>query len=196
MDDLGWEILQALPEPVIFVDIDQAIQFMNPAAVELFEISEIDVVIGTSFNFLLGGRGLRTYEEWIEAVKRNNEFATHPVTLPKPSDEQTWESLYKNKYFHFHAIPIYDRNKNLGYIIRVDDTTKERLAYQFLAALSSEMATPITSIKGFAEILSSAEHSANLTEEQRKKFTGYIKKYAIVLSQLRDSIGEFFSQFR
>lgn len=192
MNDLDWIILRALPEPIIFVDTEHIIQFMNPEAAELFEVSDVDDVIGTAFKLLSGGNGLMTREERIESIERTN-----PVPSPKPDDEQIWSGIYGNKHFRFNAIPVCgSNNKNIGFVIRVDEITKERLASEFLACLSSDMAMPITSIKGYAELLSTKELSPRLTEEQRKRFAEIIKRNALILVQLRDSIGEFFIHFR
>jgi nitrogen-specific signal transduction histidine kinase len=191
MNDLGWIILQALPEPVIFIDAEHAIQFMNPAACELFEVPNIDDVIGTAFNNLLpGGTGLMTYKERIESVKRINEFAINPVPTPKPDDEQIWSGGPKNKIFYFHAVPVHDRGKkNIGYVIKIDDITKERLASEYLHGLPSDMFSPIEVIRGYSELLLLEKHSENLTDDQRK-YLIRIKESGNKLLDFRNSIIE------
>ncbi|MBE2221652.1 MAG: PAS domain-containing protein [Anaerolineae bacterium] len=188
MDDLGWEILKALPEPVIFVDAEHAVQFINPAAVKLFEIRDVDDVIGTAFKLFPGGTGLMTHEERIEAVKRSNELATQPAPTPKLGDEQIWIGGSENKLFHFHAIPVHDKAKDsISNVIRIDDITKERLASEYLHGLLSDMILPTEMIRGYSEVLLLTENAQNLNDEQRD-WIEKIKHNCAKLLSLRESV--------
>jgi len=61
MQETSWNVLQVLPEAIIIIDNDRGIQYMDLAAMTLFEVSDVSKDVGKPFTILPVGRALMTY---------------------------------------------------------------------------------------------------------------------------------------
>ncbi len=77
----------------------------------------------------------------------------------------------------------------LGAVLVLTDVTElhrlERVRRDFVANLSHELKTPLTSIQGFAETLIDG---GGASEEQQKRFLGRIHEHAVRLSRITDDL--------
>ncbi|MBK9924825.1 MAG: hypothetical protein IPP66_05975 [Anaerolineales bacterium] len=186
----GQFALDVFPGAIILVDENHIIKFINPAAVRLFQISNVDTFLENSFSSFPGGSGLTTYLQRVDYHNRVNEVSAHKTPIPQPNDEQKWSTTVNGHFFNFCTIPMHDeQNQDCGFIIWVDEWTGERKATELLHALFSELLTPLHSILGFSELLLQENTPNTLTTEQREWATA-IKDRAKKLVELRESIIE------
>lgn len=86
--------------------------------------------------------------------------------------------------------PLMNENKvQDGVVVTISDITRlknlENVRKDFVANVSHELKTPLTSIQGYSETLVEAE---NLTAEQTKQFLSKIHKHSTGLSQMVDEL--------
>jgi PAS domain-containing protein len=75
MDNPARAALDALPRALVIVDEHHSIQFINSAAVKLFEIPDSQNILGRPFSAFPGGTGLMTFEQRLVDQAHINEFA-------------------------------------------------------------------------------------------------------------------------
>ncbi|HRQ38674.1 MAG TPA: hypothetical protein PLD25_12270 [Chloroflexota bacterium] len=197
MEEIFGKALLVVPEAIIIVDNDHNVQFMNLAAVTLFEVSDPLSVLGNSFSMLPGGSGLKTYEQRIDFTNKVNEFALDKSPFPEPDDEQIWMTDGPNNHlFYFRAIPLKNEGNNQsGYVIRVNDKTYEQAAITYLGGIPFDMGAPLAMIQGFAELLLLEDSSHNLTEDQRQWISS-IRDSVKKLEELRKEIRELHAKIK
>ena len=184
----GQFALEAFPEAIILVDKNHVIQFINSAALRLFNITDMAIVVETSFSAFPGGSGLMTYSQQVEHHTRANEFTTHKVSDPQPDDEQRWSTDINSRFFNFRATPMRDeQNQDCGFIIWVDEWSGERKASELLFSLISELLTPFHVIHGYSELLLKEALSSPLTKKQHEWVTN-INETVKKLFELREAI--------
>ncbi|CCJ33376.1 two-component system histidine kinase PnpS [Caloramator australicus] len=163
-------ILKSMEDGVIAFDNNEKIILINPAAKKMFGIKE-DV---TGKHFIEVIRNL----ELEELIKQNLD------------DEIEIKVSYPDvKYFKIKIIKINSEKntENVGTLMVIQDITKmkmlENMRSEFVANVSHELKTPLTSIKGFAETLKDVED-----ENIRKKFLDIINIEAERLTRLINDI--------
>lgn len=165
-----YSILNSMDDGVIFVDNDQNIILINPAAMDLFEIK------GDVKNRYI-----------LEVIRDNRIYEI----LKNKEDSPTELVINNNKYriIQTKAISVSDfaTQNEIGVLLVFHDVTKiktlEKMRSDFVANVSHELKTPLTSIKGFAETLKYVEDSAT-----REKFLDIINVEAERLSRLINDI--------
>ncbi|MBI4358258.1 MAG: PAS domain-containing protein, partial [Candidatus Omnitrophica bacterium] len=165
-------ILENMTEGVLAVDRNKRVLFTNPSANDLFQIRE--------------GSGIGRYvleivrnpaiDQMIDQAIANQTIVTEEIELHYP----------KRKILRANAVGIPIRDGDLSGILVFYDITEirnlERLRQEFVANVSHELKTPLTSIKGFIETLSSgaledrerARHFIKLMEEDADRLTRLI----------------------
>lgn len=164
-------ILTSSDDGVIVVDKDEKILLINPAAKRLFGIS--DEAIGKYF---------------IEVI-RNTDIENIIKDIPTEDVEVTINYPEK-KHLRIKATNAvnYDKdNEVIGVLVVINDITKirrlEKMRSDFVANVSHELKTPLTSIKGFAETLKYVEDKAT-----RDKFLDIINVESERLTRLINDI--------
>lgn len=165
-----YSILNSMDDGVIFVDNDQNIILINPAAMDLFEIK------GDVKNRYI-----------LEVIRDNRIYEI----LKNKEDSPAELVINNNKYriIQTKAISVSDfaTQNEIGVLLVFHDVTKiktlEKMRSDFVANVSHELKTPLTSIKGFAETLKYVEDSAT-----REKFLDIINVEAERLSRLINDI--------
>lgn len=161
-------ILKSMDNGVIAVDTSYKIIMINPYAKKIFGISKD--VIGE--NLMDSIRDFEL-EDIFKSVKK--EYKEIRILRPKERDLRI-----KTDY-------IINSNEKIGIVAVVQDITDikrlENMRSQFVANVSHELKTPLTSIKGFAETLKYVEDVEN-----RNKFLNIIDDEAERLTRLINDI--------
>ncbi|MDU5106001.1 ATP-binding protein [Clostridium sp.] len=163
-------ILESMESGVIAVDNKQNVMLINPYAKNLFGINR-DII----------GKNISEYiidYDIISFMRSIHEIETKEIKLLHPIPREL--RIKKAPIINTKKIPI-------GVVITVLDITDikrlENVRSQFVANVSHELKTPLTSIKGFAETLKYVEDNTT-----RNKFLDIIDKEAERLTTLINDI--------
>lgn len=163
-------ILKSMDSGVIAVDNNYKLIMINPYAEEIFGIKKN--IIGQNFM-----DSIRNFEFEDILMKSQNEEVSTEIRLEWPRERE----------LKVKVADIIDGNKILGKVAVLQDITDikklENIRSQFVANVSHEIKTPLTSIKGFAETLKEVDD--NTTKE---KFLDIINDEAERLTRLINDI--------
>lgn len=161
-------ILASMDDGVIVIDNNEKILIINSAAQKIFKLE-----------------GDPTGKYFIEVI-RNKEIYEIIKTIPDDEEEIVINHPVK-KYFSIKATRVVNYNENLGVMLFIQDVTKikalEQMRSDFVANVSHELKSPLTSIKGFAETLKYVEDKPT-----RDKFLDIIYIESERLSRLINDI--------
>ena len=137
-------ILSSMIEGVIAIDYDGCIVSINNAAAELLKIDKT-VAHGKS----------------VEEIVRNPEFiefVKNTLTEKQPAEADISLTNNGGHFLRLHGTVLTDaKEQKMGAVIVLHDITRirqlEEVRRDFVANVSHELKTPITSIKGFVETL-------------------------------------------
>jgi two-component system phosphate regulon sensor histidine kinase PhoR len=139
-------VLASMVEGVIAVGTNGHVLSLNRAAADILQISESEAIDRT-----------------LEEVFRNNDlqhFVQEAVDSEEPAERQIslLETSGRERYLQVHATPLRDdKNSKIGLLVVLNDLTHirqlEQVRRDFVANVSHELKTPVTSIKGFVETL-------------------------------------------
>lgn len=161
-------ILQSMDSGVIAIDINNNIIMVNPYAKKIFNICE--EVIGKNIKCI--GTDFDIFSIFQDADENYNE-----IKIEKP----------KEIYLRIRTADIINRNQHIGKVAVIQDVTDikrlENVRSEFVANVSHELKTPLTSIKGFTETLRYVDD-----DETRNKFLGIIEEESDRLTRLISDI--------
>lgn len=136
-------ILEGMVEGVITVDKDSRITSLNPSTEEIFGISKQEA-LGKFFLEVVRNNDIA---ELINNVLKDGKFVSQELSLVWPLQ----------KVFQINASPILEDGRVSGCLLVIHDITQmrklEAMRRDFVANVSHELKTPLTSIKGFVETL-------------------------------------------
>lgn len=168
-------ILSSMINGVIALDNSKNIMFINPSAEELFKITEAKV---TGKNIL--------------SILRNNELDIKIEELLSSSTTSKIEieiSEPKHRTLNLYTSTIISENEKLGVLLIIEDITEitklENMRKDFVANVSHELKTPLTSIRGFVETL---KNGAAENREVRTKFLDIIDLETTRLASLIEDL--------
>ena len=166
-------ILKSMQNGVIAVDRCGKIILVNPTAINMFGF-DADIV----GKHIL--EAIRNFELEDIIIKHQDENREIVVNYPK------------KRVLRVKAAPIIDNDKthkNLGVVVVMQDITEikqlEKIRTDFVANVSHELKTPLTSIKGFTETLKNGAINDVIT---REKFLDIISVEADRLTRLINDI--------
>ena len=168
-------ILSGMSEGVLAIGDDERILLVNPAAEEIFGIKKQEAE-GRLF---------------LEVV-RNNDISEIINTALKEGRTISRELILVlpvQKTFKINASPILENERVSGCVLVVHDITQmrrlEKVRSDFVANVSHELKTPLTSIKGFVETLLSG---ALEEKENSREFLKIIQEQADRLDALSNDL--------
>lgn len=139
-------VFSSMVEAVIAVDCDERIISINSAVGHMFGIDQPAQMQG------------RLIQEVIRNVELQGQFHRVLETGASREDEIVLNDQGVTKSLHTTVVPLYSGDgQTLGVLMVVNDVTRlrhlERLRSDFVANVSHELKTPITSIRGYVETL-------------------------------------------
>ena len=163
-------ILESMESGVIAVDNESKIILINPNAKKLFGLDG-DII----------GENIAEYvidHDLLQFIRGIPDIDAREIKLFHPQEKE----------LRVKKAPIVNGSKGtIGIVVSVQDITDikrlENMRSQFVANVTHELKTPLTSIKGFAETLRYVED-----EQTRNKFLNIINKEAERLTRLINDI--------
>ena len=160
-------ILLHMTDGIIAFNIDGSIIHINPAASKLLKITSKE----------------DTFEKIFEKIKVD-------INMEKIIYLENWASTEQkvdvgDSYLNMFFAPFKDENdRPAGVMVLVQDITEhvklDNMRKEFVADVSHELKTPLTSILGYAETLATSEYDKDLQE----KFLNVITSEAVRMTKL------------
>jgi two-component system, OmpR family, phosphate regulon sensor histidine kinase PhoR len=148
-------VLASMIEGVLAIDTDAVVLNLNEAAARL-----------------IGVDAAESRHRPLQEVVRNveiHEIVRRVINSGKPDEAETVFQSNQKTVIHIRATPLKGtRNENSGVLVVMTDMSRirhlEKVRQDFVANVSHELKTPITSIKGYVETLQdgAAEEKENL----------------------------------
>jgi two-component system phosphate regulon sensor histidine kinase PhoR len=169
-------VLSNMIEAVLVLDEDRHIVRCNQAMLRLLELDAAHV-IGHGVHEVIRNNDLLAFLEKLYTSRSTTEAE---ITLPGE----------RERFLQAHGsfIPDEDGRNTLALVVLNDITRVQRLETirrDFVANVSHELKTPITSIKGFVETLLDGALSDT---ENAREFLGIIKRHADRLNQIIEDL--------
>ena len=149
-------ILSSMQNGLIALDTEYNIISINNTATDYLNISS-DVVVGKSAKEIIKYKKIRRF---IKKTLYNNQKIEDEVVIKDK----------KKRYFLIYGTPLIRKNETSGILIVLNDITfqkqLESVRQDFVANVSHELKTPITSILGYIEII----NNSKIEESDKKLF--------------------------
>lgn len=169
-------IMQSVSHGILAIDTKGRILLINELAKKMVEGDELLLPEGKSIRQFIKNKVV------LESIL-SNMSSENSVVVQK--------NISKDVIYKIKIDPVYFKNTDavIGFIINIEDVTDyvklENMRKQFVANVSHELKTPLTSIKGFVETLKMTE---NLDVDTKNRFLGIIENETTRLSRLIDDI--------
>jgi len=169
-------ILSSLVEGVLAVDSRGRIVSVNKAAARLLSIDPVHS-LGRSVEEMIRNVGL---QQFVRDTLNSDRPCEGDVSFPEEG----------GRFFHVHGASLADpQAERAGAVIVLSDMTRihrlENLRRDFVANVSHELKTPVTSIQGFVEALLEGGLDDS---EQNQRYLGIIAKHAERLNAIIDDL--------
>ncbi len=170
-------ILSGVVNGIIAVDSAKRILFINPVAASLLGIEDISVT-GKHILQVIRNNQL---DDQLKSIINENDYIDTELLISFPEE----------KILKIYANPIryMEKEDDIGIIIIIQDISElrklEKMRSEFVANVSHELKTPLTSIKGFVETL---KNGALEDEETSIRFLNIIEDEADRLNRLISDI--------
>lgn len=162
-------ILESMESGVIAIDNQSNIMLINPYARNLFGLDG-DIIGGNISEYIID-------YDLLQFIRNILDIDTKEMKLFHPQERD----------LRVKKAPIISSDGTIGIVVSVQDITDikrlENMRSQFVANVTHELKTPLTSIKGFSETLRYVED-----EKTRNKFLDIINKEAERLTRLINDI--------
>ncbi|MFA4991145.1 MAG: ATP-binding protein [Candidatus Omnitrophota bacterium] len=168
-------ILESMIEGIIVVDRASRVISVNTTVEKIFGVSKQDLE-GRIFLEAIRNNDIAVI---IEEVLRKGEFKSRELAMSWPVQ----------KIFQINASPVFERSGVSGCLLVIHDMTEmrrlETMRKDFVANVSHELKTPLTSIKGFTETLLDG---ALDDKENNRNFVKIIQAHAERLNSLVEDL--------
>jgi len=168
-------ILESMVEGIVVVDRESRIISINSSIEKIFDIPKKNLE-GKVFLEAIRNNDI---SDVIDKVLKKGEFASSEIRLILPVQ----------RIFRINASPVFEKGIVAGCLLVIHDMTEirrlETMRRDFVANVSHELKTPLTSIKGFIETLL---EGAVDDKENNRKFLGIIQDHAERLNKLVDDL--------
>lgn len=186
-------IVESISDGIIVTDMNNNIILVNEAAEKIFNIKEQDVL---DRQFLEGINNPKIFDSIQEVLKNKN------LKSSLKQIEISLASNNKKMYCKVYVSSISKNNENIGVITLLQDITKskeiDRMKTEFIATVSHEFKTPLTSI-GMSVDLLSADKDINsnpmhkdlirIIKEEKERMV-YLIKDLLDLSKIETGKGQ------
>jgi two-component system phosphate regulon sensor histidine kinase PhoR len=170
-------VFNSMIEGVLVLDNTSHIVSVNSTVENIFSVSRQNV----QGKFLLEAIPNNDIHEIINKVLKQAEYISQEISLVWPV----------HRIFQVNACPISENNKAKGCLLVIHDITEirrlESIRRDFVANVSHELKTPLTSIKGFIETLL---EGAIEDKENGRQFLKIIQEHAQRLDNLINDLLE------
>jgi PAS domain S-box-containing protein len=177
-------ILEGIADGVMVADARGSVILLNAASEEILEMSREEIV-GRPIHELSGLYGAES-DTWLALIK---EWAR---ALPAEGEPASFESQFETeeKVVSVHMAPVLMGDEFLGTVSVFRDITREvavdRMKSELISIVSHQLRTPMTSIKGYTDLLY-LETVGEINEAQRR-FLSIIKSNADRLALLANDL--------
>lgn len=169
-------IMQSVSHGILAIDTRGKILLINELAKKMVEGNEY---------LIAEGKNIRQFikNELILETVLHNMSSEHSTVIQK--------NIKKNLIYKIKIDPVHfeDTDAVIGFIINIENITEyvklENMRKEFVANVSHELKTPITSIQGFVETLKMTD---NLDEDTKNRFLTIIENETTRLTRLIDDI--------
>lgn len=186
LEEQRWELLKernelevtlsGMADGILAIDNEGRLVNLNPAAAAIFDLD------------MKRARG----KTLIEIIRNTalQEFAASTLTATQAIDTELVIDREGDRYFHLLGSPIRDSQGEIAAAVLVihDITTLRKLETMrrdFVANVSHELKTPITSIKGFVETILG---TPDLSPEDSRRFLETIRRQSDRLNAIIDDL--------
>lgn len=166
------KILSSMHEGIILVDRKSIIKEINKSAKEIFGYQSRNLVGKNLFSLIVS----RELKEGVESIINGRNTVSGVVSIKVPDERR----------IEFTCTPFGSRT---GVVIVLYDITKisklENIRKEFVANVSHELKTPITSVKGFVETLTTMD---SFDDPLAKKFLYIIQKNILRMENIIEDL--------
>jgi PAS domain S-box-containing protein len=176
-------ILSSVPDGVVLTDNALNILHMNATAERILE-TPLEKVLGQSIS------QINHEVDFCKKVaqKLNTTYGPRSFDLELSRENSSYSEIYQVRVSQMVA----DEDESPGVILLLRDVTREReverMKSAFLSMATHELNTPLTTIIGYSELLTSPETANNFSAEQKKDCLLLIHKKALSLGGLVDDL--------
>jgi len=177
-------ILEGIADGVMVADARDNVILLNAAAEEILGMSREEIA-GRPIHELSGLYGAEG-DTWLALIKKWAQ------ALPAKGEPTSFESQFKTeeKVVSVHMAPVLMKDEFLGTVSVFRDITREvavgRMKSELISIVSHQLRTPMTSIKGYTDLLY-LETVGEINEAQRR-FLSIIKSNADRLAFLANDL--------
>lgn len=174
-------IISNFIDPIIVIDKDKKISFLNPAAKEIFGFIETDLgkIISSSNNYSM--------ENFRKLIKNN--YTVKDSKLIKSNNPDEEEVVIKNNsqeltYKVITARVLSEKNESLGVMKIFYNLTREKmidkLKSEFISIAAHQLRTPLSAIKWAIKMILDGDVGALNNEQQELLKQGYASNERII----------------
>lgn len=177
------EILRSVPDGVVVTDGELKVLHMNVAAENILGVT-LEEKVGNSIGQLSGN------VDFIKNIgqRLNIGYASRAFDMELPCDERKKNCIYQVRISQF----VPDEAESPGVVLLIRDVTREREVEQmknaFLGMAAHELNTPLTTIIGYTELLTTEETAVGFDDKQKADYLQLIHDKALALGGLIDDL--------
>lgn len=176
-------ILSSVPDGVVVMDNSLNIVHMNASA---------ELILGSTLEDSKG-RSVGSLSSEVDFVKKlgqriNNIHGAPSFDFELPTECGRAPRVYSVRVSQFIA----EKSESSGVVMLICDVTRERdverMKSAFLGMAAHELNTPLTTIIGYTELLTSEETAENFTKQQKEDYLNLVNDKALALAGLIDDL--------